>query len=148
MSLLFSFQLFVSSTYLLSLPLPSPSYARTQELIRWLSFRQATGFQGRANKPVDCCYSFWVGASLKLLHVFQLAQFHSNVQFTLSCQVKLLTDSWPIYAGLAFCSVCYAVLLLFTLSPYFVLTHRHCRIRLLVDSRNGQIVILTPYTLV
>lgn len=68
-----------------------------RELIRWLSFRQATGFQGRANKPVDCCYSFWVGASLKLLHVFQLAQFHSNVQFTLSCQNPITGGfaKWP-----------------------------------------------------
>jgi len=68
-----------------------------RELIRWLSFRQATGFQGRANKPVDCCYSFWVGASLKLLHAFQLAQFHSNVQFTLSCQNPITGGfaKWP-----------------------------------------------------
>ena len=59
-----------------------------QDLKRWLCFRQANGFQGRANKPVDCCYSFWVGASLKLLDAFQLATLQSNAKFTLSCQVR------------------------------------------------------------
>ena len=30
--------------------------------------RQQSGFQGRPNKPVDTCYSFWVGATLKVGH--------------------------------------------------------------------------------
>ena len=29
--------------------------------------RQVGGFQGRVNKDPDTCYSFWVGASLKML---------------------------------------------------------------------------------
>ena len=33
---------------------------------RWCLRRQQTGFQGRPNKPVDTCYSFWVGASLEV----------------------------------------------------------------------------------
>ena len=33
-------------------------------LKRWCLVRQKSGFQGRPNKPVDTCYSFWVGASL------------------------------------------------------------------------------------
>lgn len=39
-------------------------------LIRWLSFRQLQlegGFNGRANKLVDSCYSFWIGASLSMI---------------------------------------------------------------------------------
>ena len=33
---------------------------------RWCLRRQQTGFQGRPNKPVDTCYSFWIGASLEV----------------------------------------------------------------------------------
>jgi protein farnesyltransferase subunit beta len=29
------------------------------------------GFQGRTNKLVDGCYSFWVGALLPLIHAVQ-----------------------------------------------------------------------------
>lgn len=28
--------------------------------------RQQNGYHGRPNKPVDTCYSFWVGATLKV----------------------------------------------------------------------------------
>lgn len=37
-----------------------------EQVKRWCLFRQNSGFQGRPNKPVDTCYSFWVGASLKV----------------------------------------------------------------------------------
>ena len=37
-----------------------------EQVKRWCLFRQMSGFQGRPNKPVDTCYSFWVGASLKV----------------------------------------------------------------------------------
>ncbi|XVF16432.1 hypothetical protein REPUB_Repub10bG0030000 [Reevesia pubescens] len=45
-------------------------------LIDWVVFRQGVegGFQGRTNKLVDCCYSFWQGgvfALLKRLHSTQ-----------------------------------------------------------------------------
>lgn len=33
---------------------------------RWCVMRQQTGFHGRPNKPVDTCYSFWVGATLEV----------------------------------------------------------------------------------
>ena len=36
-------------------------------LQRWCLRRQQTGFQGRPNKPVDTCYSFWIGASLEVV---------------------------------------------------------------------------------
>ena len=36
------------------------------KLKSWCLRRQKDGFQGRPNKPVDTCYSFWVGASLKV----------------------------------------------------------------------------------
>ncbi|XP_046839184.1 geranylgeranyl transferase type-1 subunit beta-like isoform X2 [Xenia sp. Carnegie-2017] len=38
---------------------------RLEKIKRWCIFRQKSGFHGRPNKPVDTCYSFWVGASLK-----------------------------------------------------------------------------------
>ncbi|KAF4521030.1 hypothetical protein B566_EDAN002525 [Ephemera danica] len=42
-----------------------------QALLRWLVNRQMRfegGFQGRTNKLVDGCYSFWQGATFPLLH--------------------------------------------------------------------------------
>ena len=39
---------------------------RFRQLQRWCICRQQTGFQGRPNKPTDTCYSFWVGATLKV----------------------------------------------------------------------------------
>ena len=43
---------------------------RLQRMLWWVSQRQMTaegGFNGRANKLVDSCYSFWQGASLVIL---------------------------------------------------------------------------------
>lgn len=34
---------------------------------RWCILRQQNGFHGRPNKPVDTCYSFWVGATLEVI---------------------------------------------------------------------------------
>lgn len=39
---------------------------------------QIDGFQGRPNKPVDTCYSFWIGASLKILNAFHLTDYEEN----------------------------------------------------------------------
>ena len=39
---------------------------QVERLKRWCVCRQQTGFQGRPNKPVDTCYSFWVGATLEV----------------------------------------------------------------------------------
>lgn len=43
------------------------------KLIRWQSFKQmqfSGGFQGRTNKLVDACYSFWVGAVFPMIHKY------------------------------------------------------------------------------
>ena len=40
------------------------SEERFEGLKQWCLLRQKSGFQGRPNKDVDTCYSFWVGASL------------------------------------------------------------------------------------
>lgn len=63
---------------------------RRSELIRWLSSRQVSGFQGRPNKDPDTCYSFWVGASLDLLGCHsEVVNPLLNRSFSLSCQSKI-----------------------------------------------------------
>lgn len=42
-----------------------------KKLQRWCLFRQVSGFHGRPNKPVDTCYSFWVGATLMVQSLFK-----------------------------------------------------------------------------
>ncbi|KAK9751307.1 Prenyltransferase and squalene oxidase repeat [Popillia japonica] len=60
-----------------------------KHIIRWLLNRQKDGFQGRPNKPVDTCYSFWVGAALKILDVFDFVDFDQNKTYVLSTQDNL-----------------------------------------------------------
>uniref|UniRef100_A0A8C3KF75 Geranylgeranyl transferase type-1 subunit beta n=1 Tax=Calidris pygmaea TaxID=425635 RepID=A0A8C3KF75_9CHAR len=64
---------------------------------RWCIMRQQTGYQGRPNKPVDTCYSFWVGATLKLLNIFQYTNFEKNRNYILSTQDRLVGGfaKWP-----------------------------------------------------
>ncbi|XP_035236366.1 geranylgeranyl transferase type-1 subunit beta [Anguilla anguilla] len=64
---------------------------------RWCIMRQQTGFHGRPNKPVDTCYSFWVGATLELLDVFQYTNFEKNRRYILSTQDRLVGGfaKWP-----------------------------------------------------
>lgn len=52
-----------------------------ERMKRWLVFRQEDGFNGRPNKPVDTCYSFWIGSTLKILDAFQLTDFKSNRKY-------------------------------------------------------------------
>lgn len=76
------------------------------KLTRWLLERQITGFQGspfptiddfffgltahgcagRVNKDADTCYSFWIGASLKMLDQLHLTDWKLSKGFTMSCQ--------------------------------------------------------------
>lgn len=60
-----------------------------KRLKRWCISRQQTGFQGRPNKPVDTCYSFWVGATLKVSQYWK-GQLFYNVKFTFNYY-------WQIY---------------------------------------------------
>ncbi|EDW29016.1 GL18644 [Drosophila persimilis] len=73
-------------------------HAATLERIkRWLIFRQVDGFQGRPNKPVDTCYSFWIGASLCILNGFELTDYAKNREYILSTQDTLVGGfaKWP-----------------------------------------------------
>ncbi|XP_021345937.1 geranylgeranyl transferase type-1 subunit beta-like [Mizuhopecten yessoensis] len=72
--------------------------AKEMKHLRWWCLaRQQTGFQGRPNKPVDTCYSFWVGASLKLLDIFKLSNAEFNKGFLMSTQQAITGgfSKWP-----------------------------------------------------
>ncbi|XP_069481619.1 geranylgeranyl transferase type-1 subunit beta isoform X2 [Ambystoma mexicanum] len=64
---------------------------------RWCIMRQQNGFHGRPNKPVDTCYSFWVGATLKLLNIFKYINMEKNRNYILSTQDRLVGGfaKWP-----------------------------------------------------
>ncbi|XP_030382862.1 geranylgeranyl transferase type-1 subunit beta isoform X2 [Scaptodrosophila lebanonensis] len=68
-----------------------------ERLKRWLIFRQVDGFQGRPNKPVDTCYSFWIGASLRILNAFELTDYAKNREYIMTTQDKLVGGfaKWP-----------------------------------------------------
>ena len=68
-----------------------------ERMKRWLMMRQLDGFQGRPNKLVDTCYSFWIGASMKILDVFHLADPDENRRYIMSTQEKLTGgfSKWP-----------------------------------------------------
>lgn len=55
-----------------------------QKLVRWCLFKQYSGFSGRPNKDPDTCYSFWMGATLKLLNAYSFVHQEENIQFVLS----------------------------------------------------------------
>ncbi|KAL5004408.1 hypothetical protein ScPMuIL_017864 [Solemya velum] len=66
-------------------------------LQRWCILRQESGFQGRPNKPVDTCYSFWVGATLEILGIYDKTDFHCNRSFVLQTQDDIVGGfaKWP-----------------------------------------------------
>ncbi|CAG8545295.1 942_t:CDS:2, partial [Funneliformis caledonium] len=76
----------ISSLYILN-KLDIGLLSKEQTLF-WLISRQETGFQGRANKPPDTCYSFWIGAALKILNKFELIDYEQNHNFLLQTQSK------------------------------------------------------------
>ncbi|KAI5643833.1 geranylgeranyl transferase type-1 subunit beta [Phthorimaea operculella] len=87
------------------------SEAQIEGLKRWLVFRQVDGFQGRPNKPVDTCYSFWVAASLKILDALHYTNYASNRKYIYETQDVVVggfskwpdtcTDPMHTYLGLA-----------------------------------------------
>eukprot|EP00117_Sycon_ciliatum_P019351 scpid54811/ scgid17568/ Geranylgeranyl transferase type-1 subunit beta; Geranylgeranyl transferase type I subunit beta; Type I protein geranyl-geranyltransferase subunit beta len=83
-----------------SLALPSSSLFSVQQvrqLQRWCLQRQQTGYNGRPNKATDTCYSFWLGASLKLLNSLQLTDQRCVRSFVLSTQCSFVGGfgKWP-----------------------------------------------------
>lgn len=59
---------------------------RRGKLLRWLMQRQATGFQGRPDKPPDTCYSWWVGASLHMLGFGEMPEWPTVWAFLRECE--------------------------------------------------------------
>lgn len=57
-------------------------------LVEWSLQRQGLdgGFQGRANKPSDTCYAFWIGSVLKILGAYHFVDKCALRRFLLSCQ--------------------------------------------------------------
>lgn len=54
-------------------------------LIEWCVGRMVGGFQGRCGKDPDCCYTFWIGASLSMLGKGDLIHKEPTRKFTISC---------------------------------------------------------------
>lgn len=80
-------------------------------LKRWAIMRQESGFQGRPNKEVDTCYSFWVGSTLKMLDMLKAVNFEENRNFVMSTQdavvggfakfINTVPDPLHTYLGLS-----------------------------------------------
>lgn len=62
------------------------NYRKKEKLKRWCLAKQVSGFQGRPNKEPDTCYSFWIGATLKLLGAFELVDQQENIDFVLATE--------------------------------------------------------------
>lgn len=66
------------------------SDTQVEGLKRWLLFRQQDGFNGRPNKPVDTCYTFWIGASLKMLGAYNLIDKKKLKSYVFATQDKIM----------------------------------------------------------
>ncbi|CAF1511989.1 unnamed protein product [Adineta steineri] len=66
-------------------------------LIRWCLQRQNEGFNGRPNKPDDSCYSWWIGATLKLLNKDFLINIEQNQIYLHATESKMTGgfSKWP-----------------------------------------------------
>ncbi|XP_074280664.1 geranylgeranyl transferase type-1 subunit beta isoform X1 [Silene latifolia] len=66
----------------------SSSIINVPMLLDWVIQRQALdgGFQGRANKPSDTCYAFWIGGVLKILGGSQFVHREALRDSLLTCQ--------------------------------------------------------------
>ncbi|KAL7749868.1 Geranylgeranyl transferase type-1 subunit beta [Sorochytrium milnesiophthora] len=62
--------------------------------VRWCLMRQETGFSGRIGKPVDTCYSFWIGATLasppdgQILDAYKFVGVGNNIEHLLDMQTR------------------------------------------------------------
>ncbi|KAJ2782375.1 geranylgeranyl transferase type-1 subunit beta [Coemansia javaensis] len=68
--------------------------------LQWALFRHAagSGYQGRANKTADVCYSFWVGAAIEILGGHALADTAGVADFGLQCEAAIGgMAKWPSY---------------------------------------------------
>lgn len=75
----------VASLYLMN---QADQFQRRDGTIEWCLARQVDGFQGRVSKPVDTCYSFWIGGSLALFNAYEFVDKDANIKYLLSAQTK------------------------------------------------------------
>ncbi|VDN02357.1 unnamed protein product [Thelazia callipaeda] len=66
------------------------THQQIERLIKWALWKQNDGFHGRANKPDDSCYSFWIGGTLKILDVYVFVNEEKLRSFILSTQDMLI----------------------------------------------------------
>lgn len=68
-----------------------------ETLKAWLVNRQTNGFNGRANKPSDSCYSFWIGSSLKLLNSLEYTNYTENRNYIFETNNETIGGfaKWP-----------------------------------------------------
>ncbi|KAK9696795.1 Geranylgeranyl transferase type-1 subunit beta [Basidiobolus ranarum] len=72
------------------------SVINQEKLLEWCLNRQKSGFQGRMNKPPDSCYSFWIGATIKILGHYELVDFAQHREFLMATQGGIGGFSkWP-----------------------------------------------------
>lgn len=55
------------------------------KIIRWLIQNQGDGYRGRVGKDRDCCYSYWLGASNRMLLIDNMTNPENNITFNLQC---------------------------------------------------------------
>jgi len=82
--------------YATLLLLDRESLCDRESLLRWTVHRQMTfegGFQGRTNKLVDGCYSFWVGALLPLIQAAQRQELARKHEETADQQGEPIFDT-------------------------------------------------------
>ncbi|KAK6028395.1 prenyltransferase and squalene oxidase repeat-containing domain protein [Ostertagia ostertagi] len=56
------------------------------KLVKWALWKQDEGFHGRAHKPDDSCYAFWIGATLEILNANHLMDKEKLRSFLLIAQ--------------------------------------------------------------
>jgi len=91
------------------------SSLRVDDLVAWCLKRQQSGFNGRINKRVDTCYSFWIGAAIHLLGYHTLINYPAMIGYSITCQSGIggfgkWADTFPdvlhSYFGLCGISLC------------------------------------------
>lgn len=79
------------------------SAVNTEALLDWSVMRQMSyegGFQGRTNKLVDSCYSFWVGALFPLLRFTRVTDFYHPVSSNMEAHnTKKYCNLIPLFDG-------------------------------------------------
>jgi len=117
---------------------------RKEELVLWCLRNQGDGYHGRPNKPADTCYSFWTGATLKILDAYDMTSPVQNRSFNLSCQTPIggfgkepncMPDIMHSYLGLCGVGFCGNEMdQLAAVEPTLGLTHRALKQSLLPSS--------------